>query len=247
MKNITLPKELLNLPQPWDMTHPQQRRQELHSLSYQKGPIKTALNVLERSLHTLSQLTFSKTNCIPEDMITYWGFTAEWLALSIPTFDEFDLNKVKQFLINEQRIDSPSPELIFDVAEYWVWWITWDIERAVLYWVENALMKTREPILSSRFLLIASRYWQKIEPRMAISLLGASAMINWQKALPLLESVEQNPKAPEVLKETAQDYRRYVLKHPEKWLPDETKEEMPVRNRASHPKECFSLLSGQSA
>ncbi len=232
MKNIILPKELLNLPQPWASTHPDQRRQQLRSLSYEYHSIKTALNVLERSLHSLSQLTYSKTNCIPEEMIIYWDFSVHWFAESIPTFDEFNLVKVKQLLICEEGIDSPSPDLIKDVAEYWVWWVTWDIEEAALYWVQRALMKNRDLILISRFLLIAKRYWQKIEPRFAESLLSRSAMIGWQKALPLLESVEQNPLASDSIKETVREYREFVLDHPEDWLPDDVKEEIPVPKKA---------------
>ena len=220
MKEITVPKELLNLPQPWGMTHPDERRQLLGSLSYEFNSIKRALNVLERSLHALSQLTYNKSNCIPEEMITYWAFSAQWLAERIPTFEEFDLVKVEQFLINDEGIDSPSPDLIFDVAEYWLWWMTWDIEKIVLNWVEDALMATREPILISRFLLIASRYWPKIEPRFAQSLLRRSAMIGWQKALPLFDSVEQHPNASQEVKETVRNYREFVLDNPEEWLPD---------------------------
>ena len=220
MKEITLPKELLNLPQPWGITHPEQRRQQIRSLSYETGSIKRALNVLERCLRVLSQLTYNKKNCIPEEMITYWAFSAQWLAERIPTFEEFDLVKVEQFLINDEGIDSPSPDLIFDVAEYWLWWMTWDIEKIVLNWVEDALMATREPILISRFLLIASRYWPKIEPRFAQSLLRRSAMIGWQKALPLFDSVEQHPNASQEVKETVRNYREFVLDNPEEWLPD---------------------------
>ncbi|MGB0389689.1 MAG: hypothetical protein ACPGWR_33125, partial [Ardenticatenaceae bacterium] len=184
MKNIILPKELLNLPPPWAMTHPQLRRQALDSLNYEKDSIKTALNVLERCLHTLSVLTFSHSDHIPEELYELWGFSAEWLAETIPTFDEFDLVKVEQFLITEEGFDSPSPELIRDVGNYWVWWVTWDIERAALYWIQRALMKNPIPILISRFINIAQRYWKKIEPRFASSLLSRSAMIGRQKALP---------------------------------------------------------------
>ncbi len=244
MKEITLPKELRHLPHPWGFTQPRQRRQQVDSLSYDTQSIKTALNVLERSLHSLTQLTLSDTHCIPEDMITYWGFTAEWLALSIPTLDEFSLIKVEQFFINEQGIDSPSPELIFDVAEYWVWWVTKSIEKVALNWVEDALMATREPILISRFLLIASRYWQKIKPRLGMSLLSASAMIGWQQALPLLEVVEQSPEAPELLKETARDYREYVLDNPEKWLPEsQDKEELAQSKRVVTTQPAFGQLA----
>ena len=165
-------------------------------------------------------------------MSTFWDFSVHWFAESMPTFDEFNLVKVKQLLICDEGIDSPSPELIFDVAEYWVWWVTWDIFEAALYWVRRALHKNRDLILISRFLLIAKRYWQKIEPRFAQSLLSTSAMIGRQKALPLLERVEQHPLASEAVKETARDYREYVLKYREKWLPDEVLDSMPVRNKA---------------
>jgi len=220
MKTMTLPKELLNLPQPWGKTHPKPRREALGSLSYETGSIKTALNVLERCLHTLSELTLSENDCIPEELIELWTFSANWLALRIPTFDDFDLKKVEQFLINDEGIDSPSPELIRDVAEYWLWWVTWEIERAVLRWVQRGLMKTREPILISRFLYIAERYWQELEPDLASSLLSRSAMIGWQKALPLFESVEQNPNASEDVLETVRDYRDLILDNRHKWLPD---------------------------
>ena len=220
MKEITLPKELLNLPQPWGMTHADERRQQLGLISYEFNSIKTALNVLERSLHALSLLTYNKNNCIPEEMITYWDFSAQWLAERIPTLDELNYSKVEEYLINDEIIDSPPSELIFDVAEYWIWWVTRDIEGAALRWVESALYKTREPILISRYLLIVSRYWQKIEPRFAQSLVGGSAMIAWQKALPLFDSVEADPNASQAVKETARNYRQFVLNNREDWLPE---------------------------
>ncbi|MGB0383545.1 MAG: hypothetical protein ACPGWR_01865 [Ardenticatenaceae bacterium] len=220
MKEITLPKELLNLPQPWGKTHPKQRREGIDLLSYEMDSIKTALNVLERCLHTLSELTLSENDCIPDDLHELWTFSANWLALSIPTFDDFDLKKVEQFLINDEGIDSPSPELIRDVGEYWLWWVTWEIERAVLRWVQRALMKTREPSLISDFLYVAERYWLLVEPDLGSSLLSRSAMIGWQKALPLFESVEQNPKASEDILETVRDYRDLILDNPHKWLPE---------------------------
>jgi len=234
MKNITLPKELLNLPPPWGKTHPERRREALDSLSYEFNEIKTALNVLERCLHSLSVLTFSISDSIPEELYELWGLSAQWLAETISTFDDFDLVKVEQFLINDEGFDSPSPELIRDVGEYWLWWVTWEIERAVLRWVQRALMKTREPILISRFLYMAEHYWKKIEPRFASSLLSASAMIAWEKVLPLFESVEQNPKASETVIETGRDYREWILDNPPKWLPDsDASEELAANENQS--------------
>jgi len=236
MKTITLPKELLNLPQPWGKTHPKPRREAIRLLNYEFHSIKTALNVLERCLHALSQLTLSDSHCIPEDLIELWSFLAGWLALEIPTFDDFDLVKVEQFLINNEGIDSPSPELIRDVGEYWLWWVTWEIERVTLNWVEDALMKTREPILISDFLYMVELYWQRLDPDFASSLLSTSAMIGRQKALPLFESVEQNPKASEEILETVQDYRELILDNPHKWLPEsDAFSELPTsENESDH-------------
>ncbi len=220
MKEITLPRELLNLPYPWGITQPMRRREAIRLLSYETGSIKTALNVLERCLHTLSQLRYNENNCIPEEMITYWAFFVEFLAERMPTFEELTLNQIEEFLIQDEGIDSPSSELIKDIAEYWIWWVTRDIQGAALRWVESALYKTREPILISRYLLIVSRYWQKIEPRFAQSLVGGSAMIAWQKALPLFDSVEADPNASQAVKETARNYRQFVLNNREDWLPE---------------------------
>jgi hypothetical protein len=171
-------------------------------------------------LHTLSDLTFSISEHIPEELYELWASSAQWLALSIPKFDDFDLEKLEKFLINEEGIDSPSPELIRDVGEYWLWWVTWEIERTVLRWVEDALMKTRQLSLISDFLYMVELYWQRLDPDFASSLLGASAMIGRQKALPLFESVEQNPRASEEVIETVRDYRDLILDNPHKWLPE---------------------------
>lgn len=227
MKNITgipahstLPKQLLNLPQPWGQTHPEPRCEGIALLSYETDSIKTALNVLERCLHTLSELTFSISEHIPEELYELWASSAQWLALSIPTFDYFDLEKIEKYLINEEGIDSPSPELVRDVGEYWLWWVAWEIERVTLNWVEDALMKTRDSSLISDFLYMVELYWQRLEPDFASSVLGASAMVGWQKALPLFESVEQNPNASEEVIETVQDYRELILDNRHKWLPE---------------------------
>ena len=179
MKTTMLPKQRLNLPQPWGQTHPEQRGEGIALLSYETNSIKTALNVLDRCLHTLSELTFSISEHIPDELYELWASSAQWLALSIPTFDDFNLEKVEKFLINEEGIDSPSPDMIRDVGEYWLWWVTWEIERAVLRWVQRALMKTRDSSLISAFLYIAERYWLLVEPNLGSSLLSRSAMIGW--------------------------------------------------------------------
>ena len=119
------------------------------------------------------------------------------------------------------------------MGDYWLWWTTWNIFRAALRWVEDALITTREPILISRFLNIAKRYWQKVEPDLAESLLGSSAIIGWQKALPLFDRVEQTLAASEEVKETARDYREFVLLYPHRWLPEPEEPEAQPANESS--------------
>ena len=217
MKEITLPKELLNLPEPWGKTDFSSRRQQIKKLTYEANEIRTALNVLERCLHSLSILTPPKESSddMPESLMESWVFTAHWLASEMETLDELKLYKIESKL-KEYGIESPSPTLIRELANEWLWSVVWGIERAALHWIQRALMKTREPILISRFLYIAEHYWQKVESDLASSLLSRSAMIGWQKALPLFESVEQNPKASKEILETVQDYRELILDNPHK-------------------------------
>ncbi|MGB0384192.1 MAG: hypothetical protein ACPGWR_05140 [Ardenticatenaceae bacterium] len=221
IKEITLPKELLNLPQPWAKADFMHRHKQLDMLTSQPNEIETALNVLERCLHSLCLLSPLKKSgdLIPDSLMEYWGFTAQWLAEDMPTLDYFSLLKVEGKL-TEYGIQSPPAALIVDLAEYWIWSVVFDIADSALYWVQRALMKTREPILISRFLYMAERYWQEVEPDFASSLLSRSATIGWQKALPLFESVEQNPKASEEVIETVQDYRELILDNRHKWLPE---------------------------
>lgn len=234
IKEITLPKELLNLPQPWGETDFIRRHEQIKRLNYERREIKRALNVLERCLHPLSQLPPPKefSDVMIQSLMEYWSFTARWLADEMPTLDELRLYKVERKL-KEYGIESPSPTLTLELAEEWLWSVVSSIEKAALYWVQDALMKTRDPILIARFLHIASQHWQKMDEELAQLLLSCSAMIGQQEALPLLESVEQNPLASQAVKETARDYRRFVLKHPEKWLPEPDNEKMPTKQ--SHP------------
>lgn len=230
MKEITLPTKVLNLPQPWGETDFMHRRKQLKTLSYEPHEIKRALDVLERCLHTLWLLPpwLESGDLIPDELMEYWDFTAQSLAEEMPTLDELRLYKIEGKL-KEYGIDSPSPQLIREVADYWLGSVTWNIFRAALSWVEDALITTREPILISRYLNIAKRYWQKVEPDLAQSLLSSSAIIGWQKALPLFDRVEQSLAASQEVKETARDYRKFVLLYPHRWLPEPEPEELPAK------------------
>ncbi len=214
IKEIQLPKQLEGLPTPWAMTHSRQRRKQIKQLIYNRSEMNTALHVLDCCLQVLSaqwrhsELTLGSKDSIPESLKQHWDFSADWLARKIPRFDEFERIKVEEFLI-EYGIPSPSANLVDEVAAYWFWRVTRDITKAVLRWMRNAPEKN-EPEVTA-FLKIASRYWLQIEPSLAQSLLSRSAMIGWQKALPLLERVERHTAASAAIRETARDYRQLIL------------------------------------
>jgi hypothetical protein len=128
IKQITLPKELLNLPQPYGETDFLRRQKQLKMLSYGTNEIRIALNVLERCLYSLSILTPPKEedNAIPDSLTEYWSFTARWLADEMPTLDELRLYKVEGKL-KEYGIQSSAPTLTLDLANYWLWSVLFDI------------------------------------------------------------------------------------------------------------------------
>lgn len=214
MNEMKLPKQLEGLPTPWAMTHSRQRRKQIKKLIYNRSEMNTALHVLDCCLQVLSaqwthgELTLVPKDSIPESLKQYWDFSADWLARKIPRFDEFERIKVEEFLI-EYGIQSPSANLVDEVASYWLWWVTRDMTKAVLRWMRNAPEKNEPEV--SYLLEMASRYWLHIEPSLAQSLLSRSAMIGWQKALPLLERVERHIAASAAIKETARDYRQLIL------------------------------------
>ena len=146
------PKELLNLPQPWGESDFLRRREQIKRLSYEPNEIRTALNVLERCLHSLSILTPPKESddSIPESLMESWVFTAHWLASEMPTLDELRLYKVEGKL-KEYGIESPSPTLTRQLAKEWLWSVVWGIGKAALKWVQRALQKSRESFWIMRF------------------------------------------------------------------------------------------------
>jgi hypothetical protein len=210
MKKISLPGTIVGLPHPWCITSATDRRKQIKTLNYSSDEVKIVLNVLERCLQAQSKLTLPPQDSIPECLRGYWDFTAEWFAEKMPKVDDFDLTKVEE-LLKEQGIESPSEQMIEDVAETWLWSVGQDIANTALRWLENAPEKAKDTFLVSHFIEIASRYWQQIDPLLAQSLLSRSAMIGRQEALPLLESVECNTSVASSIRQTAQDYRKFIL------------------------------------
>lgn len=210
MKTTYVPKELLNLPSPWGMTHGMSRLAVIRRLSDNPSQVKKALNVLERCLSALLQLDISPSDSLPADMMEYWDFSASYLARKMPALDKFEMLKVQEFLV-QYGINEPSETLTFDVASYWLCWVTRDIYRATLSWLRDALREAGDSPQATRFLRIVRRYYWQVDESIKQSLLLASASIGWQKALPLLKSIEHNYSTCPQLRQAAQDYQQWIL------------------------------------
>ena len=210
MKEIKLPTELVKLPHPWGLTDSTERYEQLETLRYVSDSIETALEVLNRCLRTLSRLSSPSCDSIPKSLMQYWDFSAEWLAETMPTFDDFEVLKVSEQL-KEYGIDSPSANLIEQLSSYWLWWVTRDIYRATLSWLRDALREAGDSSQATRFLSIVRRYNWQVDESIKQSLLLASASIGRYSALPLLNSVEHNHSTCPQLRQAAQDYQQWIL------------------------------------
>lgn len=208
IKEISTSILLVRLPHPWSMTHSMQRDEELERLNCTADSLKIALDVLNRCLYILSRETLPPVDAVPESLMEYWGFTAEWLADEMPTLDEFNLHKIDKLL---KEYGTNSPLVLKQLASYWLWWLTYDIEEAILDWMRDNLRGAKNHPYVPSFLAIVSRYWDKLSPRMTESLLLASASIGRQKALPLLDSIERDSSAKPSIRKSAQDYRRWIV------------------------------------
>ncbi|MBW4513410.1 MAG: hypothetical protein KME64_44195 [Scytonematopsis contorta HA4267-MV1] len=210
MKTNNLLQVLPRLSSPWLISSATQRRQKIETLSYSSNEIQKALNVLEQCLETLSQFTVPSLESIPESLREYWDFSVESLAENIPTLDDFDLTKVVEFL-KKEGVESPSKQIIQDVASWWIWSVVQDIAKTVLIWLEDSFKEAKDAAKISHFIDIAERYWQKVDPHLAQFLLSRSALIGREKALPLLESVESQTLVSSSVRVTVQDYRKLIL------------------------------------
>ncbi|MBD2767348.1 hypothetical protein IC235_05525 [Hymenobacter sp. BT664] len=210
MKKIALPETIVGLPHPWCVSSAIERHKQIEALNHSLDEVETVLNVLERCLQAQSKLTLPTGDSIPESLTEYWNFTTEWFAEKMPKVDDFDLTIIEEILKGEE-IESPSEQMIEKVAELWLWSVAQDIANIALIWLEDALRKPKNTFLVSHLIAIASRYWQQVDSRLAQSLLSRSAMIGRQEALPLLNSVESNTSVASAIRQTAQDYREFIL------------------------------------
>ncbi len=215
MKSIVVPTNLLELPQPWCLSSNWKRQEQLQALEPNTKDIEKALTVLEYSLATLSQLSLPEGESIPEDINDNWNFSIEWIANKIPIIDDFNISGITEFL-KENKIESPSAQMIEEVADSWVWTIAFDLATTSSDWLEKILKTHEDSLAISRFLEIATRYWQITDRSLAGDLIIASARIAWTGALPLLESVEKTATDPS-LQELAESYRNLIMNKPQNY------------------------------
>ena len=209
MKTIEIPKDLLGLPFPWNVPENSCRRKYIKVLDADKKTLERALVALERLLSFLSEHQEPEGKSIPEEMTEYWNFTVSSIASEIPTLEDFNIAKIeKKFRLS--KIESPSEVMIEEAARKWIWTVAYSTASSIIPWLEKTMRKYQDSELVGRYLSIAYRYWQSPIPRALISsLVATSKWIAGEKAIPLLEEVQQNARNKE-LADMARDFKRLM-------------------------------------
>ena len=85
MTVLTLPNILTHLPASWNITSASGRSAQVTRLKHERTVIDAALMALDHCLAAIPQLGEPVLDGVPESLISYWDFTAEWLAETMPT------------------------------------------------------------------------------------------------------------------------------------------------------------------
>ena len=209
MKTIEIPKDLLELPFPWNVPHNGTRSDYINVLDKDKRTFERALVALEQVLSFLSHHEEPEGGSIPDVMTEYWNFTVSSISRKFPTLEDFNLSKIER-KFHLSKIESPSELMIEETARKWIWTVTRDIASSILPWLEKTLKNFQAPELVDKYLAIASRYWHSSIPKgLTVSLIGAGNRIAGERAIPLLEEVERDTQDPELTK-MAKSYKRLM-------------------------------------
>ena len=210
MKTIEIPQDLLKLPFPWNVPHNGTRSDYINVLDKDKRMLKEALVVLKQLLSFLSQHQEPESKLIPEEMTEYWNFTASAISRDIPTLEDFNVAKIKK-KFRLSKIESPSEMMIEEASQKWIWTVTRDIADSILSWLEETMDDCQDAELVEKYLAMVSHYWQSSIPDGLItSLVATSKWIAGEKAIPLLEEIEQNSQDKE-LADLARDFKRLMI------------------------------------
>ena len=210
MKTIEIPKDLLELPFPWNVPHDSTRSDYINVLDKDKRTFEEALVVLKRLLSFLLQYQEPEGKSIPEEMTEYWNFTVSSISRDIPTLEDFNIAKIeKKFRLS--KIESPSEQMISEASQKWIWTVAYSIASSILSWLREVMKNCSNSELVDKYLAIASYYWQSpIPDRIITSLVAGSKGIAGEKAIPLLEEVERNSQDKD-LADLARDFKRLMV------------------------------------
>jgi hypothetical protein len=192
------------IPQPWRLTHPQLRRAAIARLGCDAENRDSVLRLLDRVLEVLQT---SPEPPLPEPILTYWEFTAAWLAEAMPEMAGVSEQAVAALL--EQK-DLGSPVSAAELTEYFSWWVVADLVRSLLAWLRDMPAACRSTIDAAHFLKLAERRWRGLQPYLAGELFRAAVEVLGAGARPLLEAVGNDPAVPEPVRAAAGNYASWI-------------------------------------
>jgi hypothetical protein len=210
MKKIEIPKKLLSIKSPWNITSNNLRLEKSNKLCRNKENIENALDSLTLSLCALSTMTLPEDMNIPDELRDYWNFTAESIAQETYSFDGLNYSLLQK-VIDLYQVAPSSDQTLEEMAEMWVWTTTLDISSDILRWIRNNLDKHKDLECIESLLNITSKYWKQVPHNLSSSLISTSYRLSEERALPLLKEVE-NTSLILSQSELARDYRRLLIK-----------------------------------
>jgi hypothetical protein len=193
-----------DVPKPWRLTHSGLRRSAVGEIPCDAASVDTVLGLLDR---TLAILSVTPEPPLPESLLTYWDFTASWLAEAMPDLADIGERPVASLL---EKRDLGVPVSAAALAQYFSWWVLVDLGRSLLVWLRDAPPSCRSAIDSGRFVQLAEHRWRGLDPWLAGELFRTAVEISGRAALPLLDAAEHDPSAPEPVREAARNYRGWV-------------------------------------
>ena len=209
MTESLLPRELADLPHPWNLTSDRARRAVLANWTADPRTTQDALLALERSLLALPDLPEPPDDALPADLMEYFDFTADWLAESMPELDDLSTTTIAKLL--SERTGSPAPETeVRSLARHWLRYVTVGITQAASRWLSHALELLHDLPEVDRFLAIAERELPRQPIDLASGLLSDIARQGHGQSDSLLARVVTDERADPELRRHARSLRVWL-------------------------------------
>jgi hypothetical protein len=199
-----LTRSFADAPQPWRLTHSRVRREASANLRCDTLNLETILSLLDRSFEVLSA---SPEPSLPEPLMTYWEFTAAWLADAMPEMADLNEGTVASLL---QQTDLGAPVSAAELTQYFSWWVVADLAHSMMLWLRDAPVPCRSMVDSIRFVNVAERRWRGLDPWLAGELFRTAVEVVGEGARPLLGAVEGDPAALEMVRVAARNYHGWL-------------------------------------